>query len=249
MRFGCTTCDAGDYRTAVRALAESLAIELGRIDLHALQTVPEWRDGVRTAMVEVPLTQREAIFKAWLPQVRSNIAVADWVLFYCIRPGILFTGMSKETRAEWVRACVELAVDTHDESLVESLIYTLHGKQHENQELREVIAAVEETSPRVRMAKQRQDMVVREGGQPRAERPRSAQLRPDHVGWRCSYPGVGTYALCLSCGDKRPIAGETRGGSQPLLLEHIVPEGQTCHSCKTTIVGSMLYPPQDRYRR
>jgi hypothetical protein len=80
----------------------------------------------------------DRILTAWLPQLDRHIRLADLILFHYVRRGALFAPMSVEVLQQWREKCVDLAVQTKDESLVESLICTL-GKYRNNPALDAVI--------------------------------------------------------------------------------------------------------------
>ena len=69
--------------------------------------------------------QIEKHFWSAIPKLDHNIRLADVILFHYVRRGSIFAPMSIEVLQQWLEKCVELAVRTQDDSLVESLIYTL----------------------------------------------------------------------------------------------------------------------------
>jgi len=122
----CTTCGASDFRAELRQLGTELADDLADLDLSALEETPGWDDALRLAFDELQTPElKDQVLTMWLPQIDRHIRLADLVLFYYVRRGALFVPMSIEIIQQWLAKCIELASQTGDESLVESLVYTL----------------------------------------------------------------------------------------------------------------------------
>jgi len=126
MNLYCTTCGATEFRSAMKQLGDGLADELASLDLSVLTEIPNWDETIRLVLDDIRKTElMDRVLTAWLPQVDRNIRVADVILFYYVRRGAINAPMSLEVLQQWRTKCVELAVRTQDESLIESLIYTL----------------------------------------------------------------------------------------------------------------------------
>lgn len=128
----CTTCGALDYRRKLKELAGPfggpLANALEEIDINELMTVSNWQDGLLVAVIDLPISmQLDGILKTWLPKVIGNIRFADYVLFKIVR----HLPRQNYTRNEWLNSCLELADETKDFSLIESLILVL-GQEAKN---------------------------------------------------------------------------------------------------------------------
>lgn len=156
----CTTCGAQDFRAALRKLAgangKGLVEALSSLDLSELRTLSEWDDAIRLALGEInQAPHMDEVLRAWLPHLQENIALADVVLFYFVKRGALFAPMSVEILRVWIDACVKLAVETRNESLLESLVYTLGARVKSYADLNAVIALISSSSSKIRLAQQR----------------------------------------------------------------------------------------------
>jgi hypothetical protein len=155
----CTTCGSMEYRESLRELG---TIDGGRfesvaeLDLVELQALPGWFDALHLALLEIGQTgPLDRVLKPWLPQLGTNPRVADLVLFYFVRRGALFAPMSIELLGEWISACVEIAIDCEDASLIESLLYTCASQFSAHPMLLAVAGAVAQRSTKVRLAYER----------------------------------------------------------------------------------------------
>ncbi|MFZ4858176.1 MAG: hypothetical protein ACOYL3_17445 [Desulfuromonadaceae bacterium] len=126
MNLYCTTCGATEFRSAMKQLGDGLADELASLDLSVLTEMPNWDETIRLVLDDIRKAElMDRVLTAWLPQLDRNIRMADLILFYYVRRGAINAPMSIEVLQRWREKCVELAVQTGNESLVESLIYTL----------------------------------------------------------------------------------------------------------------------------
>jgi len=158
MKPYCTTCGASEFRTAIRQLGEKLADDLATMDLDFLEQAPEWEDGIRFALdALLRPDMKDKVFSAWLPNIDGHVRLADLVLFYYVRHGALFVQTSPDVLVQWRAKCIELASQTHNESLVESLIYTLGKRYTDYPKLESVIRELCSNSRPVALALQRQD--------------------------------------------------------------------------------------------
>ena len=178
----CTTCGSRDYRIALRQMGSNsrprLAESLSKLNLVELCRLREWDDALRIALGEISdAAQMDEVLSAWLPAIKQHVAVADIVLFYFVRRGALFAPMSVEVLRMWMDACVELACETHNESLVESLVYTLGRRVESSPELQRVVTLVSGSSQKVRLAVERSCGGAQQGAP--ADRLASASLRQD----------------------------------------------------------------------
>lgn len=122
----CTTCGSLEYRSMLKELAGPfggpLANALQDIDINELTSVPNWQDGLLIAIIDLPISmQVDGILKTWLPKAVANIRFADYVLFKIVR----CLSRESNTRREWIKLCLEMAVETKDFSLIESLVLVL----------------------------------------------------------------------------------------------------------------------------
>jgi hypothetical protein len=153
----CTTCAATDFRTALRQFGAELADDLAALDLMALEETSGWEDALRLALDELKSPDlKDRVLTMWLSQIDRHIRLADLVLFYYVRRGAVFAPMSIEVLQQWSAKCIDLASQTSDESLVESLICTL-GRYKDYPELDAVVTdLVARGSQRVSLALRRQ---------------------------------------------------------------------------------------------
>jgi hypothetical protein len=153
----CTTCGAQEYRKALRGLAQpnvfGLVEALSTLELNDLWKYPDWRNAIHIALSEIHIaSDMDKVLRSWLPNISKNILLADIVLFYFVRRGSLFAPMSIEMLYEWRNACIGLAISTKNESLFESLIYTLGRDIKNNAFLWDEILNVSENSQNIQLA-------------------------------------------------------------------------------------------------
>jgi hypothetical protein len=150
----CTTCGAHEFRRALlKGGRHKLAEALATVDLEKVQRRLDWRDSLRLALDHLDSAElKDQVLTAWYPQLREQISIADFVLFYYVRRGALFAPMSVELLKQWRDRCVELACESRDESLLESLIYVLGSAYHQNPALAAVVESKAATSLKVRKA-------------------------------------------------------------------------------------------------
>jgi hypothetical protein len=153
----CTTCGSREFKDELRKLSEEhesgFIDALCAADLSDLQSSSNWRDALRITLGQIDdVKDMDKVLKAWLPNLQSNIPLADFVLFYFCRGGLLFSTMSGEVLGAWVDTCKQLAIKTKNESLIESLIYTLPEGIKYDQELMEVIKLAAVDSGTIRRA-------------------------------------------------------------------------------------------------
>jgi hypothetical protein len=68
-----------------------------------------------------------------------------------------------------------------------------------------------------------------------------------HVGWLCSSFRAGRYALCRSCGLRRPPTARGRASSKPLDIDDVRPHPQRCKWCRRTIVHGIVPKLRERF--
>lgn len=126
MNLYCTTCGATEFRSAMKQLGDGLADELARLDLSALVEMPGWDETLRLALDDIRKAElMDRILTAWLPQLDRHIRLADVILFHYVRRGAIYAPMSVDVLQQWREKCIDLAVQTGNESLAESLICTV----------------------------------------------------------------------------------------------------------------------------
>jgi hypothetical protein len=147
----CTTCGNGEFRSRLAALDNGfggrLSNLLSELDLNEYTTLGDWLDCLRLAFIHLPFApQRDAALKNWLPYARTNVRFADGVLFYIIRY------VSGEIRESWIASCVDLAIESKDTSLIESLVWVVHSDLTRYPDLVDVAHNLAATSAKVRTA-------------------------------------------------------------------------------------------------
>jgi hypothetical protein len=145
----CTTCGSMEFRNTATALAHQegnqLVASLASLKLSELYRFSKWHNALYLSLYCIDKAEdMDTVLTSWLPQLDAHIRIADLVLFYFVRRGALFAPMSIEVLEQWRGTCVDLAVRTNDESLVESLICT-EGRYYRNYpELAEVVQGMVE---------------------------------------------------------------------------------------------------------
>lgn len=120
----CTTCHS-DYFRKQLAEIKDIGKEIESLDLDELTKFSFWSSALylaaRDRMFEIDWT---TIFEKWHSYARGNIEFADHVYFYLLR----WLPCSDETSQKWTRSCVDLAIKSKNNSLLESLIRCLGEK-------------------------------------------------------------------------------------------------------------------------
>lgn len=147
----CTTCGNMEFRTRLATLDNGLGGPLSNLlsnlDLDEFTRIGKWLDCLRIAFIHLPFApQRDGLLKNWLPYARTNVRFADGVLYYIVR----YTG--GEVRESWVSSCVDLALESKDPSLVESLIWTLGSDLTHYPNLADIALTLVTASPKVQTA-------------------------------------------------------------------------------------------------
>jgi len=122
----CTTCGAREYRNALRELSGplggGLADALAEIDLQEISLMPNWRNALLTAIMDLSfLPQLEGALNAWLPKISDNVVFADFILYKIVR----YMRKDNTTRNDWITRCIDIAINSRNFSLVESLLLVL----------------------------------------------------------------------------------------------------------------------------
>lgn len=122
----CTTCGAREYRNALRELSGSmggdLADALADIDLQEISLLPNWQDALLVAIMDLPISQHvEDVLNAWLPKISDHIVFADLILYKIIR----YMRKDNATRSNWIERCIDIAINSRNFSLIESLLLVL----------------------------------------------------------------------------------------------------------------------------
>lgn len=153
----CTTCGALDFRRRLKKLAgpdgSELAEALATIDIGDLTKSEQWPDCLRIALEFVNRADHgDNILNSWLPRLPENTMLADVILYYHVRQGIIFAPMSLETRDNWIRVCAEIAMKQQNISIMESLVYTLGKGIEKHAGLKEAALKASTTSPKLHKA-------------------------------------------------------------------------------------------------
>ena len=152
----CTTCAATEFREALRRDRAGLAADLASLPLADLEVTPDWGDPLRLALDELGSAElMDHVLQAWLPHLDDHVRLADLVVFYYVRRGALFAPMSVDTLQEWLGRSIDVANQSRDSSLVESLIYTLGGQIKEHPELVELVKELQPGSRAIALALER----------------------------------------------------------------------------------------------
>lgn len=162
----CTTCGANEFRNSLQVLAHSshnsLVEALSMLDINELRIFPDWDDALRIALGEIKnALDMDKVLKGWLPHLDANVVLADIVLFYFVRRGALRVPMSIEVLSEWLDACIALALRTYNESLLESLVYTLGSEIQDYKELWAAVVDISGKSRKIQLALQRRELFVK----------------------------------------------------------------------------------------
>lgn len=142
-----------DFRNSLKEISENdsskLVEILSELNIEKFTKIQNWGDCLRLAFYDLrfPFLQTE-ILSNWLPILNDNIHFADWILFYFAR----YLSENNETRKAWISKCIEVAVKSQDESLTESLIWTLRSKIENFDGLFESIEGLKTYSPKINRA-------------------------------------------------------------------------------------------------
>lgn len=122
----CTTCGNLEIRNEFRKISEDggfeLSNQLAQLSPSEIVNLPNWEDYIRLAFIEILLPgPKEKILEAWILKLDEEIYFADVVLFYIIRSFPLEMTITKD----WINKCILLAINFKNESLIESLIWSL----------------------------------------------------------------------------------------------------------------------------
>ncbi len=125
-----------------------LADALEEIDIAELTVLPNWSGALQIAFIDLPLgrLQAEGALRRWLPELPKHVGFADFVLFRIVR----YLPAASELKAQWIDACLNIAVATKNRSLIETLILVLDSKASEYPTLIEAAATHAPTSRQIR---------------------------------------------------------------------------------------------------
>ncbi len=159
----CTTCGAHEYRTALKELSGPLGggLEdaLSDIDLQEISLLPNWQDALIIAITDLPLLQQaEDVLEAWLPKISDHVALADLILYKIVR----YMRKDNATRNNWIKRCIDIAINSRNFSLIESLLLVLRREAWNH---RKLIAIAKEYS----YSSAQMDRVLRNSFKLRAE--------------------------------------------------------------------------------
>ena len=140
----CTTCGSREYRNALRELSGplggGLANALADIDLQEISLLPNWQDALLVAIMDLPISQQvEDVLNAWLPKISGHVALADLILHKIVR----YMRKDNVTRNNWIEHCIDIAINSRNYSLIESLLLVL---RREAWDYRKLIAIAKEYS-------------------------------------------------------------------------------------------------------
>ncbi|MBA3632043.1 MAG: hypothetical protein H0W58_04410 [Acidobacteria bacterium] len=147
----CTTCGAMDFRNSLAEISQNdgskLVEILSELDIEEFTQLQNWGECLRLAFYDLrfPFLQTE-ILTEWLPKINDNIRFTDWILFYVVR----YLPDNNEVRNAWISKCADLAVESQDESSIESLIWTLRADLPKFKELSEIVKRLSSNSPKIK---------------------------------------------------------------------------------------------------
>jgi len=152
-RIYCTTCGSRDFRDALEQIAGDggfgLVEPLSSLEVKSYVGLRDWDDCLRIAFLHLPFPgQRERVLTAWLENLGENIHFADVVLFYLVRA----LPSKSELRESWTSACASLACASKNESLIESLVWTLRSDVSNHADLFGLAQELSASSFKVRRA-------------------------------------------------------------------------------------------------
>lgn len=127
-KFLCTTCGAIEFRTELQNISGEerllLVDDLKEINIAELEKQPNWKGGLLIALHDLQIKALiDEILDTWLSIKTEHLIFYDFVLFKVIN------NLPKQNpvRSRWINRCAELALETKDFSLVESLILVLES--------------------------------------------------------------------------------------------------------------------------
>jgi len=132
----CTTCGSSEYRNALKELSGplggGLADALADIDLQEISLLPNWQDALLVAIMDLPILQQvEDVLNAWLPKISDHIALADLILYKIVR----YMRKDNATRNNWIVRCIDIAINSRNFSLIESLLLVLRREAWDHRKL------------------------------------------------------------------------------------------------------------------
>lgn len=153
VQISCTTCGAMDFRKSLQEISQNdpskLIQILSDLDIAEFIKLQNWGECLRLAFYDLRFPFRQAeILSEWLPDIEDHIRFADWNLFYFVR----YLPENNEVRDSWISKCADLAVDSQDESLIESLVWTLRSDLTKFKKLSETVTQRGNYSPRIKRA-------------------------------------------------------------------------------------------------
>jgi hypothetical protein len=121
----CTTCGGMQVRTEIRAIGGRYARYGGPLvraltdEPPYLASLPRFHEIGFLAFIALPFkTQQDEVLEAWLPHAREDLFFLDVVLMFFVR----HYPHTDSLRQRWVELGFERAVQTGDDSLVETMI-------------------------------------------------------------------------------------------------------------------------------
>ena len=149
----CTTCGSMEFRQSLREISNNdyskLVKLLSDLNIQEYTQLRNWDECLRLAFHDLPFSfLRAEVLSNWLLIINENIRFADWNLFYFVR----YLSKENNVRNEWISKCIVLAIKTQDESLIESLVWTLGSSVSEDKTLLELAKSKSASSTKIRNA-------------------------------------------------------------------------------------------------
>jgi hypothetical protein len=119
-----TTCAATSWCAGLQAIGtkRDLARELALLPLADWYDLPDFGGAIYHAFAlldDVNLV--DEVLDSWIAFLPGHYRIADAIIFYVVREGL----PSESVRVEWLRRAEEMALESGDASLIESLVYAL----------------------------------------------------------------------------------------------------------------------------
>jgi len=132
-KFFCTTCGSGEFQMAAIEMAGQIiekerlpfvgksivGILMYRLPLSSLDRDPSVLEAIQILFyTRTPIEDWELCLQAWLPDIHQEPHLCDWALYRLVR----CLPTNSAVRDNWLKACMKLAVEHRDSSILESLL-------------------------------------------------------------------------------------------------------------------------------
>ena len=129
-----------------RITQERLAAELLDLPISEFVKLKYWEGHLRTAFYALrDVDLQAAVLQRWVESPLEDVRFVDVVIFRFIRHSHLYTPIGDA----WIRTAIELAEQTKDWSLVETLVWTLGRSISEHQAFASLARELSQQSPSI----------------------------------------------------------------------------------------------------